>query len=166
MSDIQKLWGEKIYDKILKEVDRGKITAKIGEKIASKLSERGVLSKFISSRNSNNNYEFDKDEFAKILDNWFQTFENARERKDALGKFIKVCKDVGLNSFAFDLEAMSHDEFLNLEEENKNLKEKITFLENEKTFLENERTNKQSKLEEDIERLQKKRKSKQRKSKI
>ena len=118
MWEIEKLWGRKAYDKVMSYVDRGILTAKHGERIARKLGERKVFGIFNASRSSNNNFKFDKDELAKILETWFHTMKNEKERIDSLIKFRTICDDIDLNSLSFDLGIMSHDEYLNLEADN------------------------------------------------
>ena len=95
---IEKLWGSKAYDKVMSYVDCGILTAKHGERIARKLEKRKVFGIFNASHSSNNNFKFDKDELAKMLETWFHTMKNEKDRKDSLFRFRTICEDIGLNS--------------------------------------------------------------------
>ena len=90
MSPVEELWGGKVYNKVLSCVEEGILAPNHGEKIAKKLN-KAVFGTFNALRMSKNNHVFDKDEFAKILDNWYHTLKNTKERKETLDNFIQIC---------------------------------------------------------------------------
>ena len=160
MYDIEKLWGSKAFDKVMSYVDRGILKQKHGEKIARKLGERKVYSIFNASRSNNNNFKFDKDEMAKILENWYHTLKNEKEQKESLYKFRLILDEVDLNSLSLVLQNMSSEEYLNLEAENKELSEKVTSLEEKIHCFDKEKTKIQTQHEEETEKLRKENKDK------